>query len=108
MPIYFKFRAILVLVIGLLYHFLMDLILDTWSSGPLNQSDFKFLACTICPSCRRVNVRPLKENNSDEIARFLLEESFQPAPPKYLVSDRGTSVASKYVLELLNACIGGL
>ncbi|HIC32498.1 MAG TPA: transposase, partial [Flavobacteriaceae bacterium] len=84
------------------------LILDVWSAGQNNLSDYKYLVACIDPVCRKVNVRPLKENNSDEIARFLIEEAFNPSFPKSLLTDRGSSVSSKHITELLTAINCGI
>ena len=83
-------------------------ILDVWSAGSTNLSDYKFLAASICPACRKVEVRPLKRNTSDEIGRFLLEQVFTPIFPGVLISDRGTSVSAGHVTELLAALNAGV
>ena len=83
-------------------------ILDIWSAGDTNRSTFKFLAAIICPNCRRVKVRPLKNNNTDEVARFLIEQVFNPIFTKNLLSYNGKSVSSKHVKELLTAINAGV
>ena len=84
------------------------IVLDIWSVGPKNESKYKYLAASICASCRMVRAIPMEQNNSQSVADFLLNNCFVPSAPARIVSDRGSSVSQGKVTELLRCYNAGL